>query len=56
MTSTSPLAKLNPRIDGDGLLRSHRRLEFAEQLPYDARFPIILPRRNWVTGAGCIKK
>ena len=46
---TSPLAKLNPRIDEDGLLRSHSRLEFAEQLPYDARFPIILPRGNWIT-------
>ena len=49
VTSTSQLAKLNPRIDEDGLLRSHSRLEFAEQLPYDARFPIILPRGNWVT-------
>ena len=42
VTSTSQLAKLKPRIDEDGLLRSHSRLEFAEQLPYDARFQIIL--------------
>ena len=49
VTPTSQLAKLNPRIDEDGLLRSHSRLEFAEQLLYDARFPIILPQGNWVT-------
>ena len=49
VTPISQLAKLNPRIDEDGLLRSHSRLEFAEQLPYDARFPIILPQGNWVT-------
>ena len=49
VTSTSQLAKLNPRIDEGGLLRSNSRLEFAEKLPYDARFPIILPRGNWVT-------
>ena len=36
VTPTSQLAKLNPRIDEDGLLRSHSRLEFGEQLPYDA--------------------
>ena len=31
------------------MIRSDSRLRFAEYLPYDARFPIILPRGHWVT-------
>ena len=46
---TSPLVKLNPTIDEAGLIRSDGRLKFAEQLPYDVRHPVILPRRHWIT-------
>ena len=45
----SPLAKLNPRLDSQGIIRCDGRLTFAEHLPYDVRFPIILPRKHWVT-------
>ena len=45
----SRLNKLTPKVDLDGLLRCDGRLKFAENLPYDVRFPIILPRGNWVT-------
>jgi len=40
----SCLIKLTPKIDKDGLIRCDGRLQFAEFLPYDVRFPIILPR------------
>ena len=43
------IVKLNPRLDDQGMIRSDSRLQFAEYLPYDARFPIILPRGHWVT-------
>ena len=46
----SVIVKLNPRLDDQGMIRSDSRLRFAEyHLPYDARFPIILPRGHWVT-------
>ena len=45
----SQLIKLNPCIDDDGVIRSDGRLKFANFLPYDTRFPIILPRGHWVT-------
>ena len=43
LTVNSPLVKLNPRLDESGVIRSTSRLEFAEYLPYDTKFPIILP-------------
>ena len=45
----SCLIKLTPKIDEDGLIRCDGRLQFAEFLPYDVRFPIILPRGSWTT-------
>ena len=45
----SKLLGLCPKLDEDGLLRSDSRLQYAEFLPYDVRYPIILPRRNRVT-------
>ena len=45
----SQLIKLNPCIDEDGMIRCDGRLIFADFLPYDTRFPIILPRVHWVT-------
>lgn len=39
-----------PKLDSDGVIRSDGRLIlYAEFLPYDVRYPIILPRKNWVT-------
>jgi hypothetical protein len=49
MPPKSTLLKLNPRLDEQGLIRSDSRLRFAEFLPYDVIFPIILPRGHWVT-------
>eukprot|EP00795_Rhopilema_esculentum_P002347 gene2347-17984_t len=49
MKSDSKLIVLQPRIDEDGLLRCNGRLRYADFLPYDAKYPIILPRKNWVT-------
>lgn len=45
----SRLVNLTPKVDYDGPLRCDGRLQFAENLPYDERFPIILPRGNWTT-------
>jgi len=45
----SKLLGLYPRLDGDGIIRSNGRLTYAEFLPYDVRYPVILPRKNWVT-------
>ncbi|XP_015765556.1 PREDICTED: uncharacterized protein LOC107344425 [Acropora digitifera] len=43
--SSKPL-RLRPVLDEDKL---DGRLRYAECLPYDTRFPIILPRGQWVT-------
>ena len=45
----SKLLTLKPVIDQEGLLRSDGRLTYAEYLPFDVRYPIILPRKHWVT-------
>ena len=49
LPSSSLLIKLNPRIDESGVIRSDGRLKFAEQLPYEVRHNIILPRGHWIT-------
>ena len=43
------LTQLNPKRDGDGLLRMDGRLCFAEELPYSTRHPILLPKDHPVT-------
>ena len=45
----SILLKLNSMLDEQGLMRSDSRLRYTEYLPYDVRFPVILPRGHWVT-------
>ena len=45
----SKLLGLCPKLDSEGMIRSDGRLTYAEFLPYDVRYPIILPRKNWVT-------
>ena len=49
VSAKSQRVKLNPIFDADEVIRSQGRLSFAEQLPYDVRSPIILPRGHWVT-------
>ena len=49
LPSKSKLLGLYPRLDEDGVMRSDSRLQYAEFLPNDVRFPIILPRKNRVT-------
>ena len=39
----SKLLSLCPRLDIEGILRSDGRLTYAEFLPYDVCYPIILP-------------
>ena len=39
----SKLLGLCPRFDEDGIIRSDSQLQYAEFLPYDVRYPIILP-------------
>ena len=45
----SPLIKLSPRIDENGIIRMDGRLTNADHLPYDVKHPIILPRGHHVT-------
>ena len=45
----SKLMKLDPKVDDDGVLRCDGPLKYAENLPYDVRFPVILTRKSWVT-------
>ena len=49
ISKKSQLIKLNSCIDEDGIIRCDDQLKFADFLPYDTRFPIILPRGHWVT-------
>jgi len=42
-------SKLLGKLDSEGVLRSDGRLTYAEFLPHDVRYPIILPHKNWVT-------
>ena len=44
----STLAPLNPVLV-NGILRSNTRLQQADNLPYEVKCPIILPKRNQVT-------
>mgnify|MGYP001799911070 CR=1 FL=1 len=45
----SKLTSLVPILDKDGLMRCNGRLKHAEFIPYEARYPIILPRNNHIT-------
>ncbi|XP_048247011.1 uncharacterized protein LOC124151440 [Haliotis rufescens] len=49
MPNSSKLQALHPQIDETGVMRLSGRLRDAECLPFAARFPIILPGRNWIT-------
>ena len=45
----SKLGIIYLELDSDGLIRRNGRLKYAGFLPYDARFPVILPRNSPVT-------
>lgn len=47
--SRSKLLGLTPMLDEDGLIRSNGRLTNAKFLSFDVRYPVILPRKGWVT-------
>ena len=49
LSSSSKLLGLQPKLDSDGLMRSDSRLKHAKFLSYDVRYPVILPRKSWVT-------
>ena len=36
-------------LDDDELIRADRQLKYAEFLLYNTKYPIILPRKIWVT-------
>ena len=48
-TEENNLMKLNPKVADDGVLRCGGHLKYAENLPYDVRFLVILARKSWVT-------
>ncbi|XP_078360400.1 uncharacterized protein LOC144644752 [Oculina patagonica] len=45
----SKLLPLRPVLDEEGVLRCDGRLRYAEYLPWETRYPIILPRSHCVT-------
>ena len=46
LSSESKLQPLRPVLDEDGILRCDGRLRYAECLPWETRYPIILPRSH----------
>ncbi|XP_053698801.1 uncharacterized protein LOC128745751 [Sabethes cyaneus] len=49
LEKSSPLYKLTPLVDENGIIRMEGRTEKAEFFPFDLRFPVILPREHYVT-------
>ena len=45
---SSPLSRLSPFVDSDGILRVGERLEMSN-LPYDAKHPVILPKKHHIS-------
>ena len=41
--------RLCPKLDSEGVIRADGQLTYAEFLPYNVRYPIILPRKSWIT-------
>ncbi|XP_038106615.1 uncharacterized protein LOC119766248 [Culex quinquefasciatus] len=46
---TSVIYQLSPFLDHAGVLRMEGRTEAAEELPFDLRFPVILPKKHPIT-------
>ncbi|XP_067649100.1 uncharacterized protein [Haliotis asinina] len=49
VASKSKLIGLQPFLDETGVMRLNGRLRFADVFSWEARFPIIIPRKSWVT-------
>ncbi|XP_053698731.1 uncharacterized protein LOC128745678 [Sabethes cyaneus] len=49
LEKSSPLYKLTPLVDENDVIRMEGRTEKAEFLPFDLRFPVILPKDHHVT-------
>lgn len=49
LPSSSKILPISPSLGSDGLLRGNSRLRLAEHIAWEARHPIILPRRHQVT-------
>jgi len=49
ISESSKLLPLNPIIDQYGILRCNGRLCYADCLPWESRFPIILPKDHHIT-------
>ena len=49
LPKNSRLLKSTPKVNHDGLLCCDGELQYAKNIPYDVRFPVILPRGNWTT-------
>ncbi|XP_055542925.1 uncharacterized protein LOC129728504 [Wyeomyia smithii] len=49
LEKSSPLYKVTPLLDCDKVLRMEGRCDMADTLPFDMRFPIILPKDSIVT-------
>ena len=45
----SKLLCLCPKLDSEGVIRADGQLTYAEFLPYNVRYPIILPQKSWIT-------
>ena len=43
------LLQLSPQADSNGILRANGRLKYADDLPFDARHPILLPKHHPLT-------
>ena len=49
LPTESKILALKPNLDDDGLIQSDRRLKNAKFFSYDVRYPVVLPRRSWVS-------
>ncbi|XP_058447479.1 uncharacterized protein LOC131427913 [Malaya genurostris] len=49
LSRCSPLYKLTVFLDGDGVIRLGGRIGAAPHIPYEAKYPIILPKTHTVT-------
>ena len=44
LKSSSKILALNPQLDDMGMLRCNGRLQYSDYLPFEVKFPIILPK------------
>lgn len=49
LEKSSVLLNLTPMMDDDGILRVDGRISAAKGIPIDVKFPVILPRKHYIT-------